>query len=54
MKEFNIKYSRYIQEGSWTDDNYMDDDLYYFDSLAVLYQSAYPKVTYNFKIIELS
>lgn len=53
-KEFNTKYSRYIQEGSWTDDNYMDDDLYYFDALDVLYQSAYPKVTYNFKVLELS
>lgn len=53
-KEFNSKYSRYIQEGSWSDDNYMDDDLYYFDALAVLYQSAYPKVSYNFKVLELS
>ena len=53
-KEFIIKYSRYIQEGSWTDDNYMDDDLYYFDALAVLYQSAYPKVTYNFSVLDLS
>ena len=53
-KEFNTKYSRYIQEGSWTDDNYMDDDLYYFDALDVLYQSAYPKVSYNFKVLELS
>ncbi len=53
-KEFNIKYSRYIQEGSWTDDNYMDDDLYYLDSLGVLYQSAYPKVSYNFSVLDLS
>ena len=53
-KDFNTKYSRYIQEGSWTDDNYMDDDLYYFDALDVLYQSAYPKVSYNFKVLELS
>ena len=53
-KDFNTKYSRYVQEGSWTDDNYMDDDLYYFDALDVLYQSAYPKVSYNFKVLELS
>lgn len=53
-KEFNTKYSRFIQEGSWTDDNYLDDDLYYLDALDVLYQSAYPKVTYNFKTLELS
>ena len=53
-KEFIVKYSRYIQEGSWTDDNYMDDDLYYLDSLSVLYQSAYPKVSYNFSVIDIS
>lgn len=53
-KEFNIKYARYVQEGSWTDDNYLDDDLYYLDALSVLYQSAYPKVSYNFSVLELS
>lgn len=53
-KEFNVKYARYIQEGTWTDDNYIDDDLYYLDSLNVLYQSAYPKVTYNITVLELS
>ncbi len=53
-KEFTVKYARYIQEGSWTDDNYMDDDLYYLDALSVLYQSAYPKVSYNFSVIDLS
>lgn len=53
-REFIVKYSRYIQEGSWTDDNYMDDDLYYLDALSVLYQSAYPKVSYNFSVIDLS
>jgi DNA polymerase/3'-5' exonuclease PolX len=52
-KEFYTKYSRYIQEGSWIDDNYMDDDLYYLDALSVLYQSAYPKVTYSFTPLDL-
>jgi len=32
----------------------MDDDLYYLDSLAVLYDSAYPKVSYNFSVIDVS
>lgn len=53
-KEFNVKYARYIQEGTWTDDNYIDDDLYYLDALNVLYQSAYPKLTYNITVLELS
>lgn len=53
-KEFNVKYARYVQEGSWTDDNYIDDNLYYLDALSVLYQSAYPKISYNFSVIDLS
>jgi len=32
----------------------MDDDLYYLDALDVLYQSAYPKVSYTFNPIDLS
>ena len=52
--QFITKYSRYIQEGSWHDDNYMDDDLYYLDAVQVLYQSAYPKVSYNISVLELS
>ena len=53
-KEFNFKYARYIQEGSWNDDNYMDDDLYYLDAVNVLYQSAYPKTSYTISVLELS
>lgn len=53
-KEFYVKYARYIQEGTWTDDNYIDDDLYYLDALNVLYNSAYPKVSYNISVLELS
>lgn len=52
--EFLTKYSRYIQEGSWCDENYMDDDLYYLDAVNVLYQSAYPKVSYTVNVLELS
>jgi hypothetical protein len=32
----------------------MDDDLYYLDAVQVLYQSAYPKVSYNVSVLELS
>ena len=28
---FYAKYSRYIQEGSWVDENYTDDNLYFYD-----------------------
>lgn len=53
-RQFLIKYARYVQEGSWTDDNYMDDDLYYLDAVQVLYQSAYPKVSYTISVLDLS
>jgi hypothetical protein len=32
----------------------MDDDLYYLDAVNVLYQSAYPKVSYTVNVLELS
>lgn len=53
-KEFYKKYSRFIQEGSWISEDYMDDDLYYLDAESTLYTSIFPKVTYNIKVIEIS
>jgi predicted nucleic acid-binding Zn-ribbon protein len=43
---FFQKYSRFIQEGTWIDEEYVDDDLYYNDALSVLYNSCYPQVAY--------
>lgn len=53
-REFNTKYSRFIQEGSWTSDEYLDSNLYYLDSLNVLHTSAFPEVSYKIKVLELS
>ena len=53
-KAFYKKYSRFIQEGTWVSEDYMDDDLYYLDAESVLYTSIFPKVTYNIKVIEIS
>lgn len=50
---FFKKYYRFIQEGSWKDDNYIDDTLYYLDALAVARTSAFPKVTYDIQVIDL-
>lgn len=50
---FFKKYYRFIQEGSWKDDKYMDDTLYYLDALAVARNSAFPKVTYDIQTIDL-
>lgn len=52
--EFYKKYSRFIQEGTWTSADYIDPEDYYLDSQMVLYTSAFPKVTYNINVIEIS
>jgi hypothetical protein len=53
-KLFYHKYSRYIQEGSWIDENYIDDNLYYLDALSVSRLSAKPKVTYDIGVIDVA
>jgi hypothetical protein len=50
---FFKKYYRFIQEGTWTKDDYMDDTLYYLDALAVARTSAFPKVTYDIQTVDL-
>ena len=52
-KLFYHKYSRYIQEGSWIDENYIDDNLYYLDALAVSRTSSRPKITYDIGVVDL-
>ena len=53
-KRFYQKYSRFIQEGSWISEDYIDDNLYYLDALSTLYTSSRPKVTYTIDVLELS
>lgn len=50
---FFKKYYRFIQEGSWKEDDYMDDTLYYLDALATARTSAFPKATYDIQTIDL-
>lgn len=52
--QFYKKYSRFIQEGSWIKEDYIDDNLYYLDSLSTLHTSAQPKVTYNISVVDVS
>lgn len=51
---FFKRYSRFIQEGTWISEEYVDDDKYYADAQSVLYNSCYPQVTYNINVLELS
>ena len=52
--QFYKKYSRFIQEGSWIKEDYIDDNLYYLDAESTLHTSSQPKVTYNINVLELS
>jgi hypothetical protein len=53
-KAFFQKYSRFIQEGTWIDEQYVDDEKYYNDAQTVLYNSCYPKVGYTINVLSLS
>ena len=52
--QFYKKYSRFIQEGSWIKEDYVDDNLYYLGAVSTLHTSAQPKVTYTINVLELS
>lgn len=51
---FQKKYASFIQEGTWIDEKYMDDELYYADAQSVLYNSVFPKITYSINVLEVS
>lgn len=51
---FFKKYSRFIQEGTWLDEKYHDNELYYADALSVMYNSCYPKVAYTINVIAVN
>lgn len=51
---FYSRYARFIQEGTWMDESYMDDNLYYLAAQSVLYNSSKPKVSYNIDVISLA
>jgi hypothetical protein len=51
---FYARYYRFIQEGTWIDESYIDDSLYYNDALSVSYNSAMPKVTYSMNVLSLA
>lgn len=53
-KKFNSRYARFIQEGSWTSKDYLDENLYYLDAKSVAYTSSRPKISYNISAIRLS
>ena len=51
---FYKKYSRFIQEGTWKSEEYIDDNLYYLDAQNVAYTSSRPQIEYNISVLRLS
>lgn len=53
-KCFYKKYYRFIQEGTWMSEEYVDDDKYYADAQSVMYNSCYPQVAYTINVLSMS
>ena len=54
VQDFNNKYNRFIQEGTWSSTDYISSNLYYLDALQVSNTSAQPQVTYTINVTEIS
>ena len=54
IKDFNNKYSRFIQEGTWSSTEYIDSELYYLDALQISNTSAQPTISYTINVTEIS
>lgn len=52
--DFENKYYRFIQEGTWTSNDYYDPELYYQAADMVLYTSSFPQVSYTINVLEIS
>lgn len=50
---FFKKYARYLQEGTWQDGSYVDDDKYYLDAVDVAYTSSRPQIQYEINVMRL-
>lgn len=51
---FYTKYSRYIQEGTWTGDNYVEPNTYFFDAQKVITRNSRPQIEYNLDVVDVS
>ena len=54
INQFNNKYSRFIQEGTWSSTDYIDSERYYLAALQVSNTSAQPTVSYSINVVEIS
>ena len=47
------KYYRFLQEGTWTDEAYVDDELYYLEASKIAAVSAFPQVSYVINVLSI-
>lgn len=47
-------FSHFIQEGTWKNDDYSDDEKYYLDAVTTLAASAKPKASYTLSVADVS
>lgn len=52
--QFYKKYSRFLQEGTWISEDYIDDNLYYLDAKSVAYTASRPQISYDISVIRIS
>ena len=52
-RDFSQKYGIYLQEGTWSSSNYLDDNLYYLDANQTLALSAKPQISYSISAINI-
>jgi hypothetical protein len=51
---FNKTFARYICEGTWQDEKYLDHEKYYIDAKATMFNSCFPKLNYTIEVAEIS
>ena len=51
--KFEATYRRFIQEGTWSKPECIDDEVYYLDAKSVAYTSAAPQVSYTISVVSL-
>jgi len=43
-----------LSEGTWTDNNYVDNDEFYFDALQVAHTSSMPTADYTINVVDIT
>lgn len=54
LQSLNKTYARFIQEGVWQGDNYINDDILYLNALKTSEESSKPRILYTINVIDLS